>query len=157
MNLSNKVKSTIKENNLTLINEAGETKRDMTLNSHYFFKACNGDLWQAQTDFDVFYKMPNQEYIDKIIEVMQANNISRKKTFDIEYEKQFNARVIALFLKGIYGDTLPARKMIATVKKYIHSDVLLEYANGRRGYDGLCAQRAFFKTKAFALFITAIK
>jgi hypothetical protein len=122
----------------------------------YLFKAPDEQLWQITSKRSAFYVLHGEEHWIDEKRIATANNVSRLKQQQANIIKTENTSKINAFLVGIYGDSLPAQKKIATVKKYLNDVILLAYVNGKRGVQGISAEKSFFKTLAYTEFYLSV-
>lgn len=157
--VSDRAKDTLEKYEYTIVDGVNEVRFDGSTNYHLWVEVVvNGKpkLYNIQSDFDVFYDS-NGEKMRADIHRIKANNKYWTQRLKEEAAEKADSDKLDQWLKTMFGDDLPARKTIATIRKYLSDDVLKEYANGKKGIDGVRADNAFFATKAYRKFYNAVK
>jgi len=151
--LSEKIKNIITRDNMQLIDSCEELRYCGKIQYIYFlFHPERKEFFRVSSDFDVFYHtdlsgIENDKIRAENNNLYVVKEIAKDKIVSDENDK------IAAFLNDCFGDTLPARKAKHVIQKYLHRNTLLEYANGKKGVEGLKAYSArLFTTKAYDQF-----
>ncbi|MFM7469434.1 MAG: hypothetical protein ACKO37_08050 [Vampirovibrionales bacterium] len=156
--LGQKAIDSIEAAGLQVIDSCEELHRDGTTEHYFwFFHPKTNELWETTDRHTVFYSVPSLDHIKKTKEIIDANAPGVKLWIEKEKQQKEEDQKIDIFLSACFGDSLPANKAKHTVLKYLHRDLLLDYANGKQGIDGLRAEGCFFKTKAWSTFYSFVK
>jgi len=161
-NLSQRVIDTAENHGHTILNAIPEMKVLGTAH-HYDYSVWleiyhegENKTFLVTSDADVFYSA-DKGGIEKDIERIKKNNEYNARLLQENITRQEKEGKITSWLKDTFGDTLPDRNCIATIRRYMNEDDLLDCAKGRKGVNGMRADAAFFKTKAYKRFYAAIK
>lgn len=157
--MQQRVQETLQKYKYDAIDSVEELRHDGSTRLHVWVNVdVDGEykLFNIQSDFNVFYDS-DFERMKKDIAFIQKNNKSITAMLKNKSKRDAENDVLDRWLKETFGDDLPARKTIATIRKYLADDVLKEYANGKKGINGVRAQAAFFNTKAYVKFYNAVK
>lgn len=151
--LSEKIKNIITRDNMQLIDSCEELKYSGEIEYIYFlFHPERKEFFKVSSGFDVFYHTDLAD-IEREKTIIEKNNIYRAKGIAKDKIVSDENDKISAFLNDCFGDTLPARKAKHVIQKYLHRNTILEYANGKKGVDGLKAYSArLFTTKAYEQF-----
>lgn len=164
LNLSHvhpRVKETLERRKYEIIDGVNELRYDGTTRHHLWVKVDidgQGDVQVFHIEGDLCGLTDSSEArMAEDIQRFKKNNISTAAMIKEKAKADAENEALEKWLKDTFGDTLPDRNCIATIRRYLSDNVLNQYANGKRGVDGVRAQSAFFNTKAYARFYAAIK